>query len=241
MFEPNPHEAIRRGRSWSFRYAREGQLFGEAPSAVAQSFLERGQPPGLIADIGSGPCRDALACAAEWYKVYAVDPAQGGLQAGAQEYDRLCQIQRMGEVQFVWGTIHTLESRQRLHGQFDAILCNRTLYMLDDAQLAGFAAASSTLLKPGGVLIASGESPSGFNPRKEHWVKGREGRETRLNSPSDFPYYYVSSSLMRETFAPSFDIEDIRSVSDQPKGRDDGMRFTMLTATRKTASSNTAG
>lgn len=233
MFEPNPEGALCRGRAWSIRYATKGQVWGEAPSTVTRTFLERKLPQGLVADIGCGYGRDALICASEWHDVYAVDPAQGGLQAGAQEYDRLCQIQRMGEVQFVWGTIHMLESCQRLHGQFDAILCNRTLHMLDDAQLAGFAAASSTLLKPGGVLIVSGESPCGFNPKKEHWVKGREGREVWRNGPSNFPFYFVSASLMKETFSSSFNIEDIRLVADQPKGRDDGMRFTMLTATRK--------
>jgi SAM-dependent methyltransferase len=166
---------------WDERYRSGGKLWGDGPSelarlAVARLSFAAGRGFDLL-DVGCGYGRDSIYLAAELgCRVLGIDPSPVAVSAArrGRRGDLDVEFEAGDPESIAAATGAAAEGRTPSPG-FDVVYASNVYHLLPPARRRAFAAAVSSLLRPGGLLFLSTLSPR--DP--QHYAKGEpvEGEE----------------------------------------------------------------
>ena len=136
------------GYDYDKLYRTEANALGAPTPALLEAYTTLLAPPARVLDVGCGQGRDALPLARMGHEVVGVDLSPKGIAdlVAAAEAEGLA----------VTGCVADITSFVP-EGQFDALLFDRTLHMLEEAPRHAVLARLLGHLRPGGVLLLADE------------------------------------------------------------------------------------
>lgn len=208
------------GALYSMKYSTKGTTFGRSPSFLCQQLVRALRQPTIVLDVACGYGRDTLHCTHEGHKVIAIDPSSVGIKLAKQVYACMRSREKVGDADFFVGTISSLRT-ERLVGQVGAILCNRGLHYMSDPEIDEFEYIASRILKPDGLLLASGTTADAFDPEKEQWDPRYPGRIACMKKQPEVKLHFTDRDFLNQRFSRRFNICNIfekKSADDDPRG-----------------------
>lgn len=136
------------GYDYDKLYRAERNALGAPTPALLDAFTTLLAPPARVLDVGCGQGRDALPLARMGHEVVGVDLSPKGI-ADMTATARTEGLAVTGHVADITTFVP--------EGKFDALLCDRTLHMLDENDRLAALARLLACLRPGGVLLLADE------------------------------------------------------------------------------------
>jgi SAM-dependent methyltransferase len=168
------------GRWWDERFGREGVIWGEGPSATANTALRYLPAGAKVLEVGFGYGRDLAFLVRQGYRVWGIDfSPEARRQTEARLRREGLQAERLETGAF--------ENCALPNGLFDAVLSHRMAHLLvTEEAVERFADRAARVLRPGGLLClgvrnaedlkpeevrSAGDQVYEYTPRPGHWIR----------------------------------------------------------------------
>lgn len=182
---------------WSKRYLKEGQLWGDKPSAAAYFAGSLSDKGSKVFDIGYGYGRDLIYVAEAGHEVSGIDPAEVGKDMAV----KLLEDSGHDASGVIVGDFNKAALSV---DYFDTVFSHRVLHLIPENEIEAFVEQCAKILKKGGLICIAARDNRDFNPTQ--MVMHKDGRAEYIHRKGHFISFW-NEERFKKAFSKHFYIE----------------------------------